>query len=175
MENTTLVMNSMNRTILEALVKFIILTSGMVMLTSFVKFLLDVGVEKNRDRDTKKTLQEKELKRDRTIKEYLNRNESLQNLGFTNKIEIFLYCPYRKCTWIEEFSIDLENSSVTVTDQHNRTYSCSIDNIQKIKTTDLMTQEIAEETLSSYHPEDEFWLPKDSNSEELEQEDWCDF
>lgn len=94
-------------------------------------------------------------------------------MGFDQVVEIYLYSPYQKLIWIEDFSINFEDSFVIVTDKHDRTYACSIDNIKKIRSTDLKSDDQTEESISSYKPNNEFWSPKEE--EMKEEEDWCDF
>lgn len=58
-------------------------------------------------------------------------------------------------------------------DKHDRRFSCSINNINKVKSTDLASKETADISLSSYEPEDNFWTPIVHETEE--EEDWSDF
>ncbi|MGG5373494.1 hypothetical protein [Enterococcus sp. AZ196] len=157
-------------------------TGGVLLLVTIsamkiiFEFLITLGNGNNVEKAVAKSVEEKKENRDRTIREYLEHNKNLEGLGFNNKLYIYVYCPYKDNVWIENFFIDIEDSSVTITDQNGRTYACSINNIKKIKSVDLDTNEKLEENLNSYNPIDEFWSPK--RNEEIEggeDMNWCDF
>lgn len=140
---------------------------AIMILRIMFNMLLRIGNEPSKKND------EAEKNKKPTLKEYMERSKEIERMGFNQFVEIYLYSPYEKLLWIENFSINFEDSFVIVTDKHNRTDACSIDNIKKIRSTDLKSADQTEESFSSYKPNNEFWSPKEEDK--VEEEDWCDF